>query len=154
MPGPSAAPAALRLLNGRHAGVDSGGRPVKASPAFKRVPPSPPTWLSREAAAEWRRVSPGLARLDLVKEEDRAAFAAYCETWSEFAQACQELKAHGSLTIVVAQGEIPHPAVAIRRSASQQLRTWAREFGLTPAAENALATKGGGDGAEGNPFGG
>ncbi len=154
MPGPSAAPAALRLLKGRHAGVDSGGRPVKAPPAFKRVPPTPPTWLSREAKAEWRRVSPGLARLDLVKEEDRAAFATYCETWSEFVQASKALTAHGSLTIVVAQGEIPHPAVAIRRAAGQQLRSWAREFGLTPAAENSLATKGGGDGAEENPFAG
>lgn len=152
--GRTSAPAALKLLNGRHQGVDSGGRAVLAPPAFKRVPPAPPTWLSREAKAEWRRVSPGLARLDLVKEEDRAAFATYCETWSEFVQACKTLAAHGSLTIVVAQGEIPHPAVTIRRAASQQLRSWAREFGLTPAAENSLATKGGGDGAEENPFAG
>ena len=76
--GRTAQPAALKLIKGQRAGRDSGGREVNPGPAFKRVPPNPPSWLSREAAAEWKRVAPGLSRLDLLKPEDRAALAAYC----------------------------------------------------------------------------
>ncbi len=148
----AAQPAQLKLLKGRGNGTDSGGRKVAPAPAFKRLPPEAPEWLSDEARAEWDRVLPGLTRLDILKEEDRAALAAYCETWAEFVQATRALQEHGSLTITAAQGEIPHPAVAIRRNAGAQLRTWANQFGLTPSAEAALSTsKGGNDGDE-DPF--
>ena len=64
--GRTAQPAALKLIGGRGNGRDSGGRVVNPGPAFRRLPPKPPTWLSREAAAEWKRVVPGLQRLDLL----------------------------------------------------------------------------------------
>lgn len=93
-------------------------------------------------------MTPGLSRLDLLKEEDRAALTAYCESWSEYVQATREIQRHGSLTIVTPQGLIAHPAVAIRRQAGAQLRTWANHFGLTPAAESKLNAKGTGNGEE------
>ncbi len=151
----TAQPAALKLVKGRRAGTDSGGRKVAQAPAFRRVAPNPPTWLSREAAAEWRRVAPGLQRLDLLKEEDRASLAAYCETWAEFVDASRVLSKRGSLTFKSEAGEPKtHPAVIIRRHASAQLRAWATHFGLTPSSESGLA-KGGDDGEqESNPFSG
>lgn len=144
-------PAALQLLHGRGNGTDSGGRRVKTPPAFRRIAPRPPTWLSREAAAEWRRVVPGLTRLDLLKEEDRAVLTAYCETWSVFVAATRTLRREG-LTIEARQGTLPHPAVGIARNAGRELRAFATHFGLSPAAEMALG-KVGDDGEEsGNPF--
>ncbi|GAA3727418.1 phage terminase small subunit P27 family [Streptomyces tremellae] len=144
-------PAALKLLKGRSDGRDSGGRPVNPGPAFKRVPPEPPEWLTDEARAEWDRVVPGLTRLDLLKPEDRAALAAYCETWAVFVEATSTVRRDG-LTIEAAQGTLPHPAVAIARNAGRELRTWAGHFGLTPSTEQALA-KGADDGSEDdNPF--
>lgn len=143
--GRTAQPVALKLLQGRGKGTDSGGRPVLPAPKFRRIAPNPPTWLSIEARAEWRRVVPGLTRLELLKEEDRAALAAYCETWAEFYLASKAIAAHikatGKQTINAAQGEIPHPALAIRRNAGRELRSWAAQFGLTPSAEGNLVVK-------------
>lgn len=151
---PAAKPAALKLVTGRSPGKDAGGRPVKTPPAFRRIPPTAPAWLSPEAATEWERVVPELRRLDLLKEVDGPALAAYCETWAEFVAATRELQAWGRLTIEAKQGEIPHPAVAIRRNAGRELRAWAGQFGLTPVAEQALGKDGGDGEGESNPFAG
>ncbi|TYP82061.1 phage terminase small subunit P27 family [Blastococcus xanthinilyticus] len=146
-------PATLQLLKGRGNGTDSGGRKVKTPPSFRRIAPRPPTWLDREAAAEWRRVVPGLQRLDLLKEEDRAILTAYCTTWSIFVEATRTVKREG-LTIEAKQGTLPHPAVGIARNAGRELRAFANLFGLSPAAEMALG-KVTGDGEEDeNPFAG
>ncbi len=145
-------PAALKLLHGRGHGKDAGGREVKEAPAFRRIPPEPPEWLSDEAAAEWKRVVPGLARLDLLKEEDRALLVAYCETWSVFVDATQVIRYEG-LTIEAKQGTLPHPAVSIARNAGRELRTFAAHFGLSPSTEQGLA-RGGPSGDEDNPFAG
>lgn len=149
----AAAPAKLKLISGRAPGRDSGGRRVESGPAFKRVPPRAPTWLSTEARAEWRRVIPELSRLDLVKEQDRAALAAYCEAWATFVSATRIVQAEG-LVIEARQGKLAHPCVAIARNAGREMRSWAAHFGLTPSTEQALARGGGGDGGEDNPFAG
>ena len=154
-------PAALKLLHGRADGRDSGGRPVAQPPAFRRIAPKPPTWLSREAKAEWKRVAPGLARLDLVKEEDRATFATYCETWARFVSATRALHKEGH-TIenrskrkdgTEAVWVTKNPNVTIAETAANQLRAYAREFGLTPSSEQQLGRVGddGGD-DDNNPF--
>ena len=145
------APAALRLIGGRGAGVDSGGRKVFDPPKFRRLPPVAPGWLSDEARAEWDRVVPELARLGVLKAEDRATLAAYCETWALFVEATAIVALEG-MTIEAKQGMLPHPAVGIARNAGRELRTWAGQFGLTPAAENSLGIKGDDDGDESDPF--
>ncbi|MFF5703406.1 phage terminase small subunit P27 family [Streptomyces sp. NPDC012794] len=146
-----AQPAALKLIKGRSPGTDTAGRPVNPGPAFRRIAPEPPDWLSEEAASEWRRVVPGLTRLDILKEEDRAVLAAYCETWSTFVDAIRQQHRDG-LTIEAKQGMLPHPAVGIARNAGRELRSFAAHFGLTPSSEQALA-RGADDGNEDdNPF--
>ncbi|WP_331445854.1 phage terminase small subunit P27 family [Streptomyces xanthochromogenes] len=149
----TAKPAGLKLIEGRSAGRDSGGRKVSSGPDFKRVPPEAPDWLSTEAAAEWKRVMPELSRLDLVKESDRAALASYCESWATFVEATQTVQREG-LTIEARQGTLAHPAVAIARAAGREVRSWAAHFGLTPSTEQALARSGSDDGDESNPFAG
>jgi P27 family predicted phage terminase small subunit len=149
----TAKPATLKLIEGRAVGRDSGGRKVEKGPAFKRVPPEAPEWLSEEAAAEWERVMPELSRLDLVKESDRAALASYCEAWATFREATETVQRDG-LTIEARQGTLAHPAVAIARAAGREVRSWAAHFGLTPSTEQALARSGGDDGDEANPFAG
>jgi P27 family predicted phage terminase small subunit len=147
----TAQPAALKLIKGRAPGKDSAGRPVNSGPAFRRIAPEPPEWLSEEAAAEWRRVVPGLTRLDILKEEDRAVLVAYCETWSTYVEAIRQQHSEG-LTIEARQGTLAHPAVGIARNAGRELRSFAAHFGLTPSSEQALA-RGANDGNEDdNPF--
>jgi len=137
--GPAKQPAHLKLIDGRGNGTDSGGRKVAIGPAFKRKPPEMPDWLTGEAKDEWQRIVPGLTALDLLKPEDRGVLAAYCETWAEFRKATIAIQENGSLLIEVAQGTIPHPAVAIRRNAGARLQSFAKEFGLTPSSEQDLA---------------
>ncbi|MBD3546826.1 phage terminase small subunit P27 family [Streptomyces sp. JV180] len=158
--GRTAQPAKLKLLVGRAEGKDSGGRTVNPGPAFRRIAPRPPTWLSREAAAEWRRVTPGLQRLDLLKEEDRAMLAAYCETWSVFVLATRDVTLTGLTVLQITtrpdgsstEKTVPNPSVAIARNAGRELRGFAAQFGLSPSTEQALS-RGADDGNEDdNPF--
>ncbi|BAU83330.1 phage terminase small subunit [Streptomyces laurentii] len=149
--GRTAQPAALKLIKGRAPGKDSAGRDVNPGPAFKRIPPQAPSWLSDEARAEWDRVLPGLSRLDLLKPEDRAALAAYCEAWAVFREATETVQRDG-LTIEAKQGTLPHPAVGIARAAGRELRAWAAHFGLTPSTEQALARGSENEPDPDNPF--
>lgn len=155
------APASLRLVKGRSEGRDSGGRKVTPPPTFQRVAPKPPTWLSAEAAREWRRVAPGLTRLDLLKPEDRASLATYCETWAMFVLAQRDVARNG-LTLVqttttregaTIEKPVANPAVAIARAASRDLRAWAGQFGLSPAAESNVKGAAEDDRGEPDPFG-
>ncbi|MFE9920456.1 phage terminase small subunit P27 family [Streptomyces sp. NPDC005774] len=150
--GRTAQPAALKLIKGRAPGKDSAGRDVNPGPAFKRIPPEAPAWLSDEARAEWDRVVPGLSRLDLLKPEDRAALAAYCEAWATFREATETVWREG-LTFDAKQGTLPHPAVGIARAAGRELRAWAGHFGLTPSTEQALARGSENEPDPDNPFG-
>lgn len=148
----SAKPAALKLIEGRGNGRDSGGRVVKSTPAFKRLPPEPPSLLAGEALEVWHRIVPELQRLNLVKAIDAESLAAYCLTWQRYAQA-QRLIAVEGLLHTNSQGVTRHPAVAIAEAASKELRAWAREFGLTASAESMLHAPEP-DGGESNPFAG
>lgn len=158
---PERQPAPLLLLNGRGDGKDSAGRKVDPAPAFRRLAPNPPTWLSREAKAEWKRIVPGLTRLDLVKPEDRATLAAYCEVWSRWYAAQKHIQKNGLVvrnTSVKKDGTestwfTKNPAVAIAEQAETRLRLYAIEFGLTPAAERNVSKRDDGrDPDEANPF--
>jgi P27 family predicted phage terminase small subunit len=143
----------LLLLNGRSDGRDSGGRVVPTPPNFKRSAPNPPTWLSREARAEWRRIVPGLEALDLIKAEDRAALVVWCETWSRFVLAVKTYRAEGITLVNPESGRAHrHPAVGIAETAAAQLRAYAAEFGLSPASERRLGTTAPGGDNEDNPF--
>ncbi len=133
----AAKPAALKLLNGRGPGKDSAGRPVNEGPKFVRDAPNPPSWLGREASAEWRRVVPELERLRLLSRVTRASLTAYCETWEVYVTTTKVLHAEGYV-YEAKQGLIPHPAVNIQRQAGAELRRWAVEYGLTPASEQKV----------------
>ncbi|MCY4726710.1 phage terminase small subunit P27 family [Nocardioides sp. STR2] len=144
-------PANLRLLKGRGDGRDSGGRKVEQGPGFKRTPPHPPIWLEGEALDVWRRITPELTRLDLLKEGDAEVLATYCETWVDFVEATATIKREGYY-IDARQGTLKHPAVGIKHAAAKELRAIAAHFGLTPSTEQALARGGADDNDAENPF--
>lgn len=153
MAAPKPRPSKLKLVEGRAPGRDSGGRPVVEPPAFRRLPPEAPEWLPEEARAEWLRVVPELARLELTKPVDRAALTAYCLTWDRMVRAQKEIEADGGSVLGRnSQGRVRHPAVAVVEAASKELRAWCAEFGFTPSSEGRLSTPAGGHGEEDDPF--
>src|SRR5665647_3181638 len=101
MASPKPRPVALKLLEGRGHGTDSGGRKVTPPPLFKRVPPEAPEWLPTEARAEWDRVVPELARLELTKPVDRAALTAYVLTWPRLVDSQKLIAEHQDFTYVI-----------------------------------------------------
>ena len=151
---PKTKPPALKIMEGVRPGRDSGGRLIKDVPAFNREAPPAPIWLSPEARSEWNRVVPELHRLGVLKTIDMAALTAYCECWSRFVRASLIVAKEGMVLQDDKQGRAQrHPALLTAEAASKELRAWAGEFGLTPSAENRLATSKGKDGdEEASPF--
>ncbi len=99
-----------------------------------RAAPKAPTWLDREARAEWGRVVPELERLGLLTSLDRAVLAAYCDAWSRFCAARRALAKAGGAVIQGERGVRKHPAWQIYREAlTACLQLW-KELALTPNA--------------------
>jgi phage terminase small subunit len=61
-------------------------------PKFKPKAPKCPSWLSKEARREWRRLAPDLERLGLLTDADLAMFASYCSAVGKLAWAEREIK--------------------------------------------------------------
>ena len=151
MASPKPRPAALKLIEGRGNGRDSGGRAVKQAPGFRRLPPVAPDLLWGDAKEEWERVVPELQRLELTKPIDAASLTAYCLAWQRLCQA-QRMVDDKGLMAETSQGLGIAPWVRVVESASKELRAWAGEFGLTPSAEQRVGRAEGGDDGEENPF--
>lgn len=104
-----------------------------SSPATKV--PSPPSYLSKDAKAEWRRVAPILVEkrktLDLA---DFATLENYVIATATMRQAHRELQATG----LVLDGK-RNPASTILMQAQQQHLRAAGELGVTPAARSRAA---------------
>ena len=144
-------PANLKLLNGRSPGKDSAGRPVEKPPPFKRHPPEPPPILTGEALAEWERVTPELARLELTKPVDRGALASYCLAWQRLVDAQKLVDAQG-LIVNTTRGPARSPALVTLESASKDVRAWCAEFGFTPSSESRVSRGDDGAADDDNPF--
>ncbi|MCI1212091.1 MULTISPECIES: phage terminase small subunit P27 family [Bifidobacterium] len=149
--GPQKAPLRLRVINGRADGRDSGGRRLEKPLEVAREAPKMPSWLPHYAKLEWKRVVPPLAAKGLLKEGDLGSLAAYCLAVWQMKEAMSELTENGSLTTPGKESLKAHPAVAALRNAQSTIRSFAHEFGLTPASEANVAGK---DDEEddGNPF--
>ena len=56
--------------------------PPSSQNQFVSAIPTPPTNLTTEAKAEWKRITPELGRTKVIAAGDRALLATYCETWA------------------------------------------------------------------------
>lgn len=148
--GRKSAPLNLKVLKGRRRGTDSGGRKLVDAPRFVRLPPTKPSDLSELASEHWDLVVDELQRLELLKPIDAGMLTILCETWSRWKAADAIVQKEG-VTIVTSQGRGAHPAVGIAERAGREYRALAAEFGLSPAAEAKIASKGP-SGEDDNPF--
>lgn len=118
-----------------------------------RIPievPKVPQHLGPAARAEWARITPHLVAAGLVSALDRAALAAYCQAWGEWAllearvkelmakpsmNGDGKLKGVDALIDITPSGykQVSALAQARDRALDRMLR-FAKEFGLTPAS--------------------
>lgn len=100
-----------------------------------------PELLPEAGRAEWAHLAEQHAAYpQRLRETDRTAVVAYCTWWAAFDAARRDIAERGALvpgrsSADSARGDaglVKNPSVAAMRDASQQLRYWARELGLTP----------------------
>lgn len=132
--GPAPKPSALKRLEGTY----RKDRAAVNEPEPTRSALVPPEWLGADALEEWNRVAPELDRLNLSTVVDYATFLGYCMSYARALEAEQTIAVHG-LLIRSLHGMAANPAVAIARTEWAQVRKFAAEFGLTPAARTRVS---------------
>lgn len=119
MKGRTPIPTAIKRISGD--GIhDSGGRFLVDEMQPQSGPPRPPKDLSVEARKEWDRLIKELSIAAILKKSDRAALTILCNLWAQMKSAepnmCTDSK-----------------AAAQFRDAAKLWKSYAVEFGLTPA---------------------
>jgi P27 family predicted phage terminase small subunit len=95
---------------------------------------APPSYLSKDAKAEWRLVAPILIdERRVLTVADLATLANYCIATATMMQAHRETELHG---LVLEDGK-RNPASTILIQAQQQQLRAAAELGLTPASRSS-----------------
>lgn len=163
MPSPKPRHANLKLIEGRGNGTDSGGRKVKTPPAFHRIPPEKPDYITGYAATFWDRVVEQLPQLGLLKDLDGPSLEMMCQSYAVWRKCVEirlaaEAKAPdtGGILGRNSQGIVQAPWYKTEREAATDFRAWCGEYGLTPSAEMRLAgpTSGTGEPNGDNPYAG
>lgn len=102
-----------------------------------------PEWLTPGAAAEWGRVYPELIRLGLLTIVDRAAFAAYCLAVDVMERATRAMAPTEENPLPELTEKLTRAtgAEALRREAMKTIKSFATEFGFTPASRSRIEVK-------------
>jgi P27 family predicted phage terminase small subunit len=151
--GPLPKPAALKLLEGnpgkRALDLTAGVNP-------KIEIPSAPRHLSKEAAKEWKRITPLLEELGLISGLDRTALGLYCQAQGRLTEL--ELAFSGQVRRVMDDKGLDYPAavyeashavtpsgyaqqsvmVQLIKSHREQVNRYLMHFGLSPAARGRV----------------
>lgn len=97
------------------------------------VVPSPPSYLPKDAKAEWRKVAPILIiERKTLTEADLGTLESYCLATGNMRTAQRILNTEG---LVTAAGK-RHPAFGIVNAAQTTQRLCAAELGLTPVSRS------------------
>jgi P27 family predicted phage terminase small subunit len=144
--GPKPLPANVHLLH---------GNPSKKSLAElyegihpEVVIPKCPPHLQAEARKEYKRVSVELESLGLISQIDRAALAAYCSAWAEYAfceKKIADLNAadpdgeKGYVTTTPSGYQQMSIWVTIRNRALYLMKNFGAEFGMSPSSRSRVS---------------
>jgi P27 family predicted phage terminase small subunit len=112
-----------------------------AEPDPPPAAPDCPAHLDEESRREWARVVPLLQTLELLTDIDRAALAAYCQCWSRWVKAEQEIAKFGAILVNKTNQTIyPSPWLAVSNKMLQEMRRYLAEFGMTPSSRSRVST--------------
>ena len=145
--GPAPKPIALKRLQGtRRADRDSD---IDLLISDKK--PTCPSFLTRQAKAEWKRIAGPLHDAGLLKWVDRAALSAYCQAYGRWVEAEKALdesielsSGHGLVYRNHNGNHTQNPLVPIARMAREEVRKAAASFGMTPSSRSRIVVGDGG----------
>lgn len=109
--GPLRKPNALKILEG-----NPGKRTLNLADGVNpkiEVPPAP-RHLGKEAAKEWKRITPHLVELGLISAIDRAALALYCQAYGRLAELEEAFK--GKVAQIQQADGVDYPEAVYRAS--------------------------------------
>lgn len=96
----------------------------------------PPSWLSKDARREWKRIAPILNERATVTVGDHGTLANYCTAAGVVCEAQRIINRDG----LIIDGK-RHPAFGIMNAAQTTARLCATELGLTPAARSRASVR-------------
>jgi P27 family predicted phage terminase small subunit len=111
---------------------------MKAAPAVEPLAPDCPLELGSVAHAEWHRLVPELARLNLITHLDRGQLAIYCVAYAQWLEAAEFVQEFGSMVKTPSGFPVQSPYVAILNRQADTMIRIASEFGFTPASRAKL----------------
>ncbi len=119
-----------------------GTKPALASdPKGLAAIPKPPAWLSKDAKAEWRRVTPLLVERRILSDADLGTLENYANAIGNVRIAQRELAKSG-LVFVTPSGQVKRsPAAGIVAEFSGIALRLAAELGLTPVSRSRPAIR-------------
>jgi P27 family predicted phage terminase small subunit len=110
----------------------------KPMPAVEPLAPDCPPELGPVARAEWHRIMPELAALNLITHLDRAQLAIYCVAYAQWIEAAEFIQKFGSMVKTPSGFPVQSPYVAILNRQADTMIRIASEFGFTPASRAKL----------------
>lgn len=102
------------------------------------VMPSCPRWLHPEAKREWRRIAKEYEKLGILTRLDRAALMGYCIAYGTVWEAERAIQEHGMVQYTETGYATQRPEVGIRNTALKEMRAFANELGMSPAARTRI----------------
>lgn len=129
------------------------GKAARDVPTPVPVLLEPPDDLKGDGRELWARVAPELERLGLLSGLDRSALEAMCVAYGQWRQAVRELDGM-PLVVETERGWRKNPLTTVARAASDEMRQWAVQLGLTPAARLRMVRPEASRGEEESVFGG
>ena len=134
MAGRKPKPTAVKKLEG-----NQGKRKLNTKePVPGKGMPDCPKWLLPEAKEEWNRLCEKLNQMGVLTEIDRAAFAAYCQSYARWKEAQEHINSEGATYETENGMQRPNPYVAICNTEQRLMLSAASEFGLTPSARSKI----------------
>ena len=103
-----------------------------------KIPPCP-GYLTYQAKKEWKRIVPLLSDVQLLSEMDMSSVAAYCQAYSDWVKAVQEIKKGPGMVYADDKG-IPklNPWVKLSKEAFDRMLKAGTLLGLSPSARVGL----------------
>lgn len=100
--------------------------------------PRCPAHLSDVARREWRRLAPVLHEAGILTVADRAALAAYCQSYGRWVEAEEQLQKTPSLLKAPSGYVQQSPWLSVANKQLELMGRYMSELGLTPSARTRL----------------
>jgi P27 family predicted phage terminase small subunit len=98
-----------------------------------------PTWLSKTAQAEFDRLTALLVEVEIMTEADINHLALYCDAYDKYI--CYNKQLKKGYWVQGKDEKKPNPFISKMNQAAAQMRTFATDLGLSPAARAKLAIR-------------